>query len=248
MTKQVHYAFLHGGGQGSWVWAETIAALALQTEQKFGRALALDVPGCGTKRGRDTSQIGVEDIAAELLADIMAAGLRDVVLVGHSQAGSVMPHMLTARPDLFSRAIYISCSIPLPGQTVIGMIGAGAQGANPDEVGWPLDPATHSMEERSRLMFCNDMGATEADAFMAKLGADAWPMASYAHTDWRHEQLGAVPASYVLCLRDGILPVPWQEVFARRFKTERTIRIDAGHQAMTTRPHTLAEILRHETA
>jgi pimeloyl-ACP methyl ester carboxylesterase len=246
MSKPVDFAFLHGGGQGSWVWDETIAALHLQTAGNFGRALALDVPGCGVKRGQDTSGIGVDDIAAALIADITAAGLRDVVLVGHSQAGSVMPHMLTLRPDLFSRAIYISCSIPLPGQTVTGMIGNGVHGAREDEVGWPVDPATHSMEERFGLMFCNDMEAAQRQDFMAKLGKDIWPMASYTHTDWRQPP-GAVPASYVVCLRDGILPVPWQERFAARFKAERIIRIDAGHQAMTTRPQSLAEILRFET-
>jgi len=238
------YAFLHGGGQGGWVWDETIAAMRAQGAG--AKMLALDVPGCGVKRGRDTSGIGVDDIAAELLADITAAGLSDVVLVGHSQAGSVMPHMLTLQPGLFRRAVYISCSVPVPGQTVVSMIGDGVQGANPDEVGWPLDPQTYTMAERMVACFCNDMGAEETAAFMGRLGADAWPMASYAHTDWRQDQLGAVPSSYVLCLRDGILPVNWQELFARRFKTERTVRIDAGHQAMTTRPHTLAEILRHE--
>ncbi len=257
MSGKVDYVFLHGGGQGSWVWAETIAAMRVQAiaamraqaPEAIGRVLALDVPGCGVKRGRDTTNTGIDDIAAELLADITAAGLQNPVLVGHSQAGSVMPHILTLQPSLFRRAIYISCSVPLPGQTVIAMIGAGVHGANPDEVGWPLDPQTHSLAERAERMaacFCNDMNPEETAVFLAKLGPDAWPTASYTHTGWRHEQLGAVPASYVLCLRDGILPVPWQEIFAARFKTGRTIRLDAGHQAMTTRPHALAEILRHE--
>jgi pimeloyl-ACP methyl ester carboxylesterase len=247
MSQPVDFAFLHGGGQGSWVWDETIAALGSQSAGGFGRALALDVPGCGVKRGRDTSALGFEDIAGELIADIEAAGLRDVVLVGHSQAGSVMPHLLTARPDLFRRAVYVSCSVPFNGQSVVGMIGNGVHGEREDEVGWPVNPAETPMEQRFRTMFCNDMAAAEADAFMAKLGRDAWPMASYSHTEWRHEELGAVPASYVLCLRDGILPVSWQEIFAVRFRAERVIRIDAGHQAMTTRPQTLAEILLHET-
>lgn len=246
MSEPVDFAFLHGGGQGSWVWDETIAALRLQTGQKFGRALALDVPGCGIKRGQDTGSLSFEDIAAGLVTDIEAAGLSNVVLVGHSQAGSVMPHMLTLRPELFRRAIYLSCSVPLNGQSVIGMVGNGVHGENPDEVGWPVNPAETPMEQRFRTMFCNDMGAEQADSFMRKLGADSWPVVSYSHTDWRHEQLGAVPASYVLCLRDGILPVPWQERFAARFKAERVIRIDAGHQAMTTKPHSLAEILLHE--
>lgn len=242
------YAFLHGGGQGGWVWDETIDALGMQTDGGFGRALRLDVPGCGAKRGRTTDAIGVDAIAGELIADIEAAGLRDVVLVGHSQAGCILPKMVQARPDLFRRLVYVSCSSPLPGQTVAGMIGAGVHGANPDEVGWPLDPTTHSMEERYLVMFCNDMSRIETAAFMAKLGHDAWPMESYSHTDWSYDHLGAVPASYVVCLRDAILPPSWQEKFAARFRCGRVVRIDAGHQAMTTRPHGLAEILRHEAA
>jgi pimeloyl-ACP methyl ester carboxylesterase len=242
------YAFLHGGGQGGWVWDETIEALGLQTGGAFGRALRLDVPGCGAKRGRATEAIGVDDIAAELLGDIEAAGLRDVVLVGHSQAGSILPKMVQARPDLFRRLVYVSCSSPLPGQTAIEMIGAGVHGQDPDEVGWPVDPRTHSMEARYLLMFCNDMSRLETAAFMGKLGHDAWPMQSYAHTDWSYDHLGAVPASFVVCLRDGILPVAWQETFAERFRCQRLVRIDAGHQVMTTRPHALAEVLRHEAA
>lgn len=246
MSQAVDYAFLHGGGQGGWVWDQTIEALGLQTGGGFGRALKLDAPGCGAKRGRTTDAITVDDIAAELVADVEAAGLRDVVLVGHSQAGCILPKMVAARPDLFRRLVYVSCSSPLAGQTVIGMVGQGLHGENPDEVGWPVDPKTHSMEERYLLMFCNDMSPLETAGFLGKLGHDAWPMQSYAHTDWSYDHLGAVPASYVVCLRDGILPVAWQERFAERYHCERSVRLDAGHQAMNTRPHALAEALRHE--
>ena len=41
MNAGIDYAFLHGGGQGSWVWEQTIAALECQTNGAFGRALAL---------------------------------------------------------------------------------------------------------------------------------------------------------------------------------------------------------------
>lgn len=240
-----NYAFLHGGGQGSWVWDETIEVLNLQSRDTV-RAIKLDVPGCGAKRDRTTDHITVDDITAELVADVEAAELRDVVLVGHSQAGNVLPKMVAMRPDLFRRLVYISCSSPLAGQTVRGMIGNGLHGESPGEVGWPVDPSTCSTEERHSIMFCNDMSPAQAATFTSKLGNDAWPMQSYAHTDWHYEHLGTVPASYVVCLRDGILPVGWQERFAERFRCERIVRLDAGHQAMVTRPYGLAEILRYE--
>ena len=76
------------------MWEQTVAALTSQTNGTFGRALTLDIPGCGAKRGRVTDALGIDDIAAELIGDIEAAGLRDVVLVGHSQAGTILPRLV----------------------------------------------------------------------------------------------------------------------------------------------------------
>ena len=236
------FAFLHGGGQGSWVWAETIAQMQALAGDGL-RCLALDAPGCGTKRGRDTSAIAFEDIARELVEDIHVAGLRDVVLVGHSQAGMPMPLMAELAPDLFVKLVFVSCSAPLDGVSTLEQMGNGLQGAQPEQVGWPVDPATTSMAERFCVMFCNDMSDAEADAFLGRLGQDQWPASSYSHREWRRDHLAAMPVSYVLCERDRSLPPAWQETFAARLHADRIVRLDAGHQAMNTRPRELAAIL-----
>jgi pimeloyl-ACP methyl ester carboxylesterase len=248
MTEAVDYAFLHGGGQGGWVWDETIAALDQQTDGAFGRALALDAPGCGAKRGREGESLDNEAIAAELIGDIEAVGLRDVVLVGHSQAGMVLPFMVEQRPKLFRRVVHVSCSAPPTGRTTLSMMGASLHGENPDEVGWPVDPSTHDMAQRYLAMFCNDMTPAETEAFLAKLGKDMWPAPTYSASNWRYDHLDATPSTYVVCLQDQSLPPPWQETFARRLRCQRLVRLDAGHQVMNTRPHALAEVLRQEAA
>ncbi len=102
------------------------------------------------------------------------------------------------------------------------------------------------MIERFAMMFCNDMAPDQKAAFVAKLGKDMWPMQSYSETGWSYDHLDKVPATFVICLQDAILPVSWQEKFADRVKAERRVRIDAGHQVMNTRPHALAEVLRHK--
>jgi pimeloyl-ACP methyl ester carboxylesterase len=242
------YAFLHGGGQGGWVWDETIVALQQQTMGRCGRMLALDVPGCGAKRGRDTSGLDVDDIASELIAELEHAGMKDVILVGHSQAGTLLPRLAERVPGLFRRLIYVSCCAPLPGQTILQMMGSGQHGSHPEEVGWPLDPAQHPHQEQYRLMFCNDMSEKEAAHFLAKLGRDRWPDQSIQASDWRYDHLRSVASTFVLCLQDGILTPPWQERFAQRLHTQRVVRIDAGHQVMNTRPHALAESLRYEAS
>jgi pimeloyl-ACP methyl ester carboxylesterase len=242
---QTHFVFLHGGGQGSWVWAETIAALKAQAPGGVS-TLALDVPGCGVKRGRDTSAITFEDIARELVGDIERAGLRDVVMVGHSQAGQMIPQMALIAPALFRRLIFVSCIAQTPGLGLMQMMGEGLHGEREDCVGWPRDFTGCSADERWRALFCNDMTDAQADALLPKLGKDAWPASSLAPRDWAREHLGAFASSYVLCLRDESLTPHWQAIFAQRLKADRVISIDAGHQVMNTRPHGLAEILLAE--
>jgi len=241
------FAFFHGGGQGSWVWDETIAALKAQFRGS-ARCLALDVPGCGTKRGRDTSAVAFGDIASELVADIEAAGMRDVVLVGHSQAGTVLPAMAALRPELFGRLIFVSCIAPDPGLPIIEMVAVRMREQGHTEGSRALTNESMSMAERNRVMFCNDMAPDQAEAFLAKLGQDNWPGSSYEATDWPYGHLATVPVSYVLCLEDAILPLEWQERFAERFHADRMARIDAGHQVMNTRPQALAEVLLAEAA
>lgn len=238
---QTDFVFLHGGAQGSWVWDETIAALKLQSGGNFGRALALDIPGCGSKRERLTTDIDVPAIVDELIADIEAAGLQDIVLVGHSQAGTIFPLLVAARPALFRRLIYVSCLAPIGEQTALNW-----RAAMPDEGSSQLHGGTPGSRERFSAMFCNDMTPREREQFLDKLGSDQWPSSSYQMSGWHYEHLTAVPTTYVLCLQDITLLPSWQEIFAARVKASNIVRIDAGHQVMNTRPQALAEILLHE--
>lgn len=246
-NRMTDFVFLHGGGQGSWVWDETIAALAAQSGGA-ARCLALDVPGCGTKRGRDTEGTAFAGIIRELAGDIDAAGMKDVVLVGHSQAGTALPAMYAHRPELFGRLAFVSCIAPDPGLTVVDMTAKRMREQGHTEGSRALTDESLSMLERYRIMFCNDMPPPQAEAFLAKLGQDGWPRSSYTETGWTYDHLAAVPVSYVLCVRDAILPLEWQERFASRVHARSTPRIDAGHQVMNTRPQALAEVLLIEAA
>lgn len=240
----VDLAFVHGGGQGSWVWDETIAALS--TQSKSVRCLALDVPGCGTKRDRDVSSLDIGDIANELVSEIAASGMQSVVLVGHSQAGMLMPRMVEYAPASFERLVFVTCSAPPPGTSIMQLIGEGVQGQRDDCVGWALDEKTTPMIELFREMFCTGMTADEQETFLAKLLHDSWPPKTYTQSDWRYDHLDPGPASYIVCERDKSLPPAWQRRFAAQLGVERITRIDAGHQVMNTHPELLAEVLLAE--
>jgi pimeloyl-ACP methyl ester carboxylesterase len=236
----MNFAFLHGGGQGGWVWEKTIAALHSLAPRAI--ALALDVPGCGKKRARNTDRLDNEAVAIDLLQDIDHALLSNVILVGHSQAGQILPFMAAMQPHVFQHLIYISCSMPLPGQSVIEMMGTGRHGDNENEVGYPEGFDLTRIKTHFPDMFCNDMAPDQQAAFLAKLGSDQWPMKTYAFTNWP-TQPPPVPATYILCEQDTILPPIWQERCAQRLGASQVNKIDAGHQVMITQPHALAERL-----
>jgi len=243
----VDYVFLHGGGQGGWVWRRLIDALDRQSGNTYGRSLALDVPGCGARRGEETEGIGVDEIADRLVADIEEAGFRDVFIVGHSQAGTIIPLMLERRPDLFARVLHVACVAPAPGRTVQSF----RQEAYSEEDQPPPPKATTPAEidRVIRHYMCNDMTPAEADELMSQTKGDAWPRLSYGKDDWLYDDRPArVPTTYVVTLRDTGVVVPLQEIFAKRLKAGTLVRIDSGHAPMHSRPQALAEILLREAA
>jgi len=236
------FIFQHGGGQGAWIWDETIAAMEAQAPGKH-RYLALDVPGCGAKRDRDTADMPFPAIVDELVADIRAAGFGDAMLVGHSQAGTVMPGIARQAPELVRRLVCVSCCAPAAGEGTAecaARLHVGADTPVARNFGKPEVPVL----DQFRAMFCNDMAPDEAETFLGKLLKDQWPPSSYAWRDWSYDF--AAPVTYVVCLADAILTVAGQEEFAARLRADRLVRIDAGHQVQNTRPQGLAEILLHE--
>ena len=240
---------VHGGGQGGWVWEETMAAMTELAGETLGRVIALDVPGCGTKHGRETAGLNVDDVVADLAAELDTRDVREAPLVGHSQAGTLLPGLIGARPDRVARAVYFSCCAPLQGQTVGAMMGRGPRGSNDAEVGWPFDPAAVERRTLFAAAFCNDMTEPETGAFLDKLGKDDWPTACALESSrWHYDEASDTPAVYIVATQDNILPVAWQERFAERLHVGSVVRIDAGHQAMNTRPRALAELLLAEAA
>jgi pimeloyl-ACP methyl ester carboxylesterase len=244
MANDVAIVFLHGGKQGSWIWDEVRAAIALQAGVNTPEMLALDVPGCGVKSGRAVGSMALSDVVTDLASDIALFEASRIMLVGHSQAGTVLPRLAAAHRERVARIVYLSCSVPAEGQTLAAMLGTGRQGENDEEIGWPCDRNTTPLEEMFSTMFCNDMDQAARVAFLTRLGDDDWPLAcTTTDTNWGCAAVHDIPAHYIVALRDQILTQPWQERFAARFGVTEVSRIDAGHQLMQTRPQAVAEAL-----
>jgi pimeloyl-ACP methyl ester carboxylesterase len=232
------FIFQHGGMVGGYIWDELIAAM---DERAPGhRYLALDVPGCGARRGLDPHDFTFDAAIESLLADIDASGMDDAVLVGHSQGGTVLPRLAEARPHLFRKLVYVACIAPDPGQSI-------AEAAQAGEAARDAHEPPMTIMDRLINLYCNDMDVATTRNFLATLGGgDVWPPGALEETGWRYDHLAVIPSTYLLCERDAVLPPERQQSSIANLHIDKVVRIDSGHQPMISRPGELADILLAE--
>jgi len=222
----VTFVLVHGGAHGAWCWEPMLPHLDRP-------ALALDLPGRGAKPA-DLGELGADDFAASVIADIEAAGISNAILVGHSLAGITLPRVLELVPERIAHAVFVACVVPREGQNVLDAI------AIEDELR-PRGPDLLD-EARARAMFCSDMDEVQARFVLSRLCPEpVGPMLEPARlAGLRHP----VPRSYVKLLRDQTLAPELQDEFARNAGPGCVVHeVDAGHDAMVSRPRELADVL-----
>jgi pimeloyl-ACP methyl ester carboxylesterase len=184
------------------------------------------------------------DVVRELNGELQAAGTEQAALVGHSAAGLILPLMVLDAPGLYRQLVFIAAAVPEEGQSIVKMMGTSVWGSNPDEVGFPLDPRTTPADELRRRMFCADMSEDDVAWLLAECAQDDWPPLTGDAPAHRADLEDLVPMSYIVTLRDGILPIAWQRRFARRLgKNVSVVDLDTPHEPFITHPAALTTLL-----
>jgi len=221
------FVLIHGGAHGAWCWEPLLGHLEAS-------ALAVDLPGRGGKPG-DLETLSIADFAASVVEDIESAGLSRVVLVGHSMAGLTIPPVLELIPERIASVVFVSCILPREGQSVLDAISL-------PEAERPRSPGDALAEERAREMFCNDMDAAQTRFVLERLCPESIGVMNEParNAGLRHP----VPRCYVKLLRDQALSPALQDESIRNAGPACAVHeLDAGHNAMISRPRDLAAIL-----
>jgi len=223
----VTFVLVHGGAHGAWCWEPLLGHLE-------GPALAIDLPGRAGRPG-DLETLAIRDFAEAVAGDVETADLSGVVLVGHSMAGLTIPPVLERIPDRIARVVLVACVVPREGQTLFDAM-ALPESERPRSPRDGLDP------QRAREMFCSDMDAAQTRFVLDRLCPES---VGVMNEPARGAGLRLpVPRSYVKLLRDQALAPAFQDEFIRNAGPGcRVHELDAGHDAMISRPRELAAIL-----
>jgi pimeloyl-ACP methyl ester carboxylesterase len=229
---------IHGGAHAADCWDLTINELKAREPQL--RVLAVDLPGRRSKPA-DISTVTITDCVNSVVADVEGAGFEDVVVVGHSMAGLVVPGVVgrLGHPRV-REMILLAAFIPPQGSSVV------------DSLRGPLAPlARFGASVRkpipmptalARLTFWNGMSADQRRFATSRLYLDSVRVITEPAD--RSALPDEVPRTWVLTTRDRALSPRRQRTYIDELGgVETVVRVHTCHDIMFSEPARLAAIL-----
>jgi pimeloyl-ACP methyl ester carboxylesterase len=218
-SRNIAAILVHGAGHTATVWQETQAALP-------HRSLAVNLPGRCGKPG-DVAGLTVAQAARSVAADIKTFTTGDVVLVGHSISGTILPAVAAELPSRVRHLVFVA------GTTA-------PEGQRPAEIFAPeLVEMMIPMLERLRTKYAGlsyDELSPKTAHRLDSLNLSCEPMC------WANLPT-SFPRTFVRSLRDEIQPPHVQRALIEACGAQRVIDIDSGHTAAHDAPEALASII-----
>jgi pimeloyl-ACP methyl ester carboxylesterase len=220
------FGLVHGAGLGAWCWERLIAELEARGHQAATVDLPLDDPSAGATR------------LAEM---VLAAFVRfdDLVLVGHSISGLIIPVVAARRP--VRRLVFLHAVLPQPGSSLADQVTAEPDMFNPEIMTVP--PSSWSDEAIATRYLLHDCTPEVARDSLTRLRPRREGRSVLVTEVTPLQTSPAVPCSYILCRDDRTATPTWAGRVARERLGVEPIAIPGGHCPMLSRPGALADAL-----
>jgi pimeloyl-ACP methyl ester carboxylesterase len=222
---------VHGGTKTSTVWDEVGHHL-------HSPWLAVDLPG-RRYRPADLSAITCNDWIDAVARDIET--LHDVVLVGHSSGGYVIPGVAALSPQRVRRLAFVAATVPAEGTRPVDYLKPGLKEMTLDSEAYLFEATTRRTIGGLRPgepPIETDLEVVENGP---KLGLEA-PGPLFAQFSWAGVP-SEVPRTFLRCRRDRVIPPELVEVMVANMGGAEILDVDAGHDVASEAPRTLAGML-----
>jgi pimeloyl-ACP methyl ester carboxylesterase len=241
------FCLVHGAFQGTWCWDLLIPHL----EAHGHKTVAMDLP--------------IEDASATLaqMANVVIQALPktddDIVLVGHSMAGTIIP--LVAEAVKVRQLVFIGALIPSPGVSTFDQMSHHLDPETIKSFNYQLKDPIHlerfydepNMYEPASIGKDYSNPTVLMDFFYHDCQAD---VAQWAISKSRSQQfmgymfetnplkaLPKVEGKYIVCSNDRIISPTWSRYATRQRLEVDAIELPSGHCPHLSCPKLLAEIL-----
>src|ERR1700739_3439295 len=113
------YVLLHGGGMGGWIWKYMAPLLRNAGHEVFTPTYT----GFGERIHLLSKDIDGETHVTDVVNVLKYEDLNDVILVGHSYSGTVLPGVALQAGERIRRYVYIDAILAKAGETIVGALG-----------------------------------------------------------------------------------------------------------------------------
>lgn len=229
------YVLVHGSWHGSWAWDPVAWAL----REHGHRVIAAALPGAEPWANR--AGIAHAHYVSAVVDQITRLDLRDVILVGHSFAGSVIAPVWQIIPTRIRRLIFLTAFVIGDGQSVSDNVPAEQKAKAVATAANSPDGTTQLAWDLFRDKFMQDASPEAARTVYDRLVPQPY-QPSLDVLDLGQFYSSDVPCSYITVTDDVSLPDGyWARMAARLGPNCKPVSMPGSHEVMFTRPRELTK-------
>ena len=233
-NNKPHFLLIHGAWHGGWVWNEISEILNYQGYSVSTPTLT----GLGEKKHLLSSKITIDTFIEDVVNHIIFENLNNIILVGHSFAGSVISGVADKLKDRIQKLIYFDAVILKDGQ-------------KPFDIA-PKEIVKQRIELAKRFGNGISIPAPSADAFgvfdikkslLLEEKLTPHPLSAFQSKLILKNEIGnGIPLSYIFCKKPVYKSLESSREVVRKMKWP-IFELNAGHDAMLTHPEETLNLL-----
>ena len=233
-NNKPHFLLIHGAWHGGWVWNEISEILRYQRYSVSTPTLT----GLGEKKHLLSSKITIETFIQDVVNHIVFENLNNIILVGHSFAGSVISGVADRLKDRIKKLIYFDAMILIDGQkpfditpkeTVEQRIELAKKFGDGTSIPAPSADAFGVFDIKKSLLLEEKLTPHPLSAFQSKLIL-------------KNEVGNGIPLSYIYCTKPVYKSLESSRAVVSKMKWP-IFELNAGHNAMLTHPKETLNLL-----
>lgn len=230
------YVLVHGGGHGGWCWQRVARALRRQGHEVYAPTLT----GFGERSHLGGAETPFETFVTDVAQVIEFEGLTDVVLVGHSMGGVVIPRVAQRLPERIRQVVWLAAVVCADGESLLQAVPQ-----TPEMAAAVTVSADGTIRTDQRMMVDAVLSdGTPEDKEWVLARHRPYPRAALTEPGRLTEFLAlGLATGYVTALRDVAVPPDRAAVFAARLPGAVRTEVDSSHDCMISRPEETAAAL-----
>lgn len=233
-----NFLLVHGGFHGSWCWKEVTTYLRNLGHEVFTPTLT----GLGERAHLINPTITLETHVQDITEVIKCEELENIILVGHSYAGMVIRSVADLLPNKIAKLVYLDAIVPRQGQSMSKLLGPLGEQINilvaSEGYGWLLSPKAFLADP----YFFGVFDELKHNWLASKLTPH--PANTFLQAAQMSNPLAEkIPVSYIYCTEKTSNDVLNNFSEYAKSRGWNHYELATGHNAMTTAPTELAQML-----